>query len=299
MLFRADAIPLDNLADKKSRGFWADVFNRFRRKKIAVFGFFLLLFIFAVCIYGFVGIDYETQVIAQDVPNKQLAPSLEHPFGTDGFGRDILARIIYGSRYSLLIGFSATFFSLLLGGIIGSVAGYFGGAIDNVFMRFMDILIAIPSTLLAIAVVSALGPSLPNLIIAICVADIPNYARIIRSSVLSLRDNEYVEAAIAVGSGHAKIITTHILPNTIAPLIVQATLGVGYAIISASGLSYLGLGVQPPAPEWGNMLSEGQQFIRYSPWQVLFPGLAIMLTVLSLNLLGDGLRDSIDPKMKN
>jgi len=262
-------------------------------------GFIILVFIFIVCIYGFVGLDYDTQVIEQNLRNKLQAPSIEHPFGTDGFGRDIMARVIYGSRYSLLIGFTATFSALFIGGLIGSVSGYFGGATDNVLMRFMDILIAIPSALLAIAVVSALGPSLVNLIIAMSIADIPNYARIIRSSVLSIKENEFVEAAIAVGSGHPRIIYTHILPNTIAPLIVQATLGVGYVIIVASGLSYLGLGIMPPAPEWGNMLSEGQQFIRYSPWLVLFPGLSIMLTVLSLNLLGDGLRDSIDPKLKN
>jgi len=281
------------------RSFWLDVFLRFKRKKLAMLGFILLLLIFIVCIYGFVGLDYDNQVINQSLRNKLQAPSFEHPFGTDGFGRDIMARVIYGSRYSLLIGFSATFSALFIGGLIGSVSGYFGGAPDNVLMRFMDILIAIPSALLAIAVVSALGPSLTNLIIAMSIADIPNYARIIRSSVLSIKENEFVEAAVAVGSGHARIIYTHILPNTIAPLIVQATLGVGYVIIVASGLSYLGLGIMPPAPEWGNMLSEGQQYIRYSPWLVLFPGLSIMLTVLALNLLGDGLRDSIDPKLKN
>ena len=281
------------------RSFWQDVFSRFRRKKLALLGGGVMLFIFAVCLYGFVGLDYETQVINQDLFNRLQPPSLDHPFGTDGFGRDILARVIYGSRYSLLIGFSATFFALLAGGAIGAVAGYFGGKIDNLLMRFMDVLIAIPAVLLAIAIVSALGPSLTNLIIAMCVADIPNYARIIRSSVLSIKENEFVEAAIAVGSSHGRVILTHIFPNTVAPLIVQATLGVGYVIIVAAGLSYLGLGIMPPAPEWGNMLAEGQQFIRYSPWLVLFPGLSIMITVLALNLLGDGLRDSIDPKLKN
>ncbi len=285
--------------DRKSRSLWQDVFFRFKRKKLAIFGLFLLLCIFALCIYGFVGIDYETQVIAQNVRNKLQPPSAEHWLGTDAFGRDIFARIVYGSRYSLLIGFAATFSGLFVGGAIGSIAGYFGGKLDNIIMRCMDILIAIPYTLLAIAIVSALGSNLRNLIIAIAVADIPGYARIIRSSVLSLKDNEFVEAAVAVGSNHRRIILTHIIPNTLAPLIVQATLFVGYDIIVASGLSYLGLGIMPPAPEWGSMLYEGQKYIRYQPWLVLFPGLAIMLTVLALNLLGDGLRDSIDPKLKN
>jgi len=281
------------------RSFWHDVFIRFKRKKFALMGLGLLLFIFGVCLYGFIFLDYETQVINQNLQQRLLSPSLAHPFGTDGFGRDIMARVIYGSRYSLFIGFTATFFSLLVGCVIGSVAGYFGGKTDNILMRLMDVQIAIPSTLLAIAVVSALGGSLINLILAISIADIPNYARIIRSSVLSIKENEYVEAAVAAGSGHTRIMYTHIFPNTIAPLIVQATLGVGYVIIVAAGLSFLGLGIAPPAPEWGNMLSEGQQFIRHSPWLVLFPGLSIMLTVLALNLLGDGLRDSIDPKLKN
>ena len=281
------------------RSFWHDAFIRFKRKKFAMLGFWMLVFIVAVCIYGFLFLDYETQVINQNLPMRLQGPSMDHPFGTDNFGRDILARIVYGSRYSLFIGFTSTFISILLGVIIGSVAGYFGGKTDNILMRFMDIQIAIPSTLLAIAVVSALGPSLINLIVAISIADIPNYARIIRSSVLTVKDNEFVEAAVAVGSSHRRTIFTHILPNTLAPLIVQATLGVGYVIIVAAGLSYLGLGIMPPAPEWGNMLSEGQEVIRHSPWLVLFPGLSIMITVLALNLLGDGLRDSIDPKLKN
>jgi len=285
--------------ERASRGFWKDVFLRFKRRKLAVLGFFLLVFILLVCLYGVIAIDFETQVIEQNVQNRLQPPSLEHPFGTDGFGRDILSRVIYGSRYSLLIGFSAVFFALIIGGTIGTVAGYFGGKTDNIFMRFMDMLIAIPFTLLAIAIVTALGPSLVNLIIAISVADIPGYARIIRSAILSVKDSEFVEASVAVGASHRRVILTHIIPNSLAPIIVHATLGVGFAILAASGLSYLGLGIMPPTPEWGSMLSEGQRHIRYSPWIVIFPGLAIMLTVLALNLLGDGLRDSIDPKLKN
>ena len=259
----------------------------------------LLSIIVVTCGDGYVFIDYDTDVVELDVANKFRTPCAEYPFGTDNLGRDILSRIIYGARYSLIIGFTATIASLFIGSVMGCVAGYFGGKIDNVIMRFTDIFIAIPSTLMAIAVVSALGPSIPNLIIAITIGDIPGYARIIRSAILSIKDNEFVESSVAVGGSHTHIMLTHLFPNTLAVLIVQATLGVGYDIIAASGLSYLGLGIMPPAPEWGAMLSEGQEFIRYYPHLVIFPGLAIVLTVLALNLLGDALRDAIDPTLKD
>lgn len=287
------------LNDEKSRSFWQDVGSRFWTNKKALMGLILLGVIVLTCAYGFFFIDYDNSVIAQNVKNKLQGPSAEHIFGTDGFGRDILARIVYGARYSLIIGFSATIASLTIGSTIGCIAGYFGGKIDNILMRIMDMFIAIPSTLMAIAVVSALGPSLTNLIIAITIGDIPGYARIIRSAVLSIKDNEFVEASVAVGGSSFHIVMTHIFPNTLAALIVQATLGVGYAILTASGLSYLGLGISPPDPEWGAMLSEGQKHIRYSPHVVIFPGLAIVATVLSLNLLGDALRDAIDPTLKD
>jgi len=284
---------------RKSRSLWEETFRRYKKHPIAVGGLVLLLIIIIACFYGILAIDYDTQVVAQDILNKLKPPSREHILGTDHFGRDLFSRILYGSRYSLLIGFTATLFGIVTGGLIGAIAGYFGKGTDNVLMRFMDILIAIPSTLLAIAIVSALGPGLVNIIIAISISDIPGYARVIRSSVLSIKENEFIEASVAVGASHARIIRTHILPNTLAPIIVQATMGVGYDIVAASALSYLGLGIMPPAPEWGSMLFEGQQYIQYQPYLVLFPGLAIMLTVLALNLAGDGLRDSIDPRLKN
>ena len=259
----------------------------------------MLAIIVLMCLYGMIFLDYETQVINQDIPNKLQTPSLAHLFGTDDLGRDIFNRIVYGARYSLFIGFSATIISLSVGSILGCIAGYFGGKTDNIIMRLTDVFIAIPSTLMAIAVVSALGPNFANLIIAIALGDIPGYARIIRSSVLSIRDNEFVEASVAVGGSSIHIMAQHIFPNTLAALIVQATLGVGYVIIAASGLSYLGLGVMPPAPEWGAMLSEAQAQIRYFPHQVIFPGIAIVVTVLALNLLGDALRDAIDPTLKD
>ncbi len=284
---------------QESRSFWQDVGRRFIRNNKTIIGLIMLAIIVLMCLYGMIFLDYETQVINQDIPNKLQTPSLQHLFGTDDLGRDIFNRIVYGARYSLFIGFSATIISLSVGSILGCIAGYFGGKTDNIIMRLTDVFIAIPSTLMAIAVVSALGPNFANLIIAIALGDIPGYARIIRSSVLSIRDNEFVEASVAVGGSSIHIMAQHIFPNTLAALIVQATLGVGYVIIAASGLSYLGLGVMPPAPEWGAMLSEAQAQIRYFPHQVIFPGIAIVVTVLALNLLGDALRDAIDPTLKD
>lgn len=284
---------------QESRSFWQDVGHRFIRNNKTIIGLIMLGVIVLMCVYGMFALDYETDVINQNISNKLQTPSGKHLFGTDALGRDIFNRIVYGARYSLFIGFSSTLISLSVGSILGCIAGYFGGKTDNIIMRLTDVFIAIPSTLMAIAVVSALGPNFANLIIAIALGDIPGYARIIRSSVLSIRDNEFVEASVAVGGSSAHIMAQHIFPNTLAALIVQATLGVGYVIIAASGLSYLGLGVMPPAPEWGAMLSEAQAQIRYFPHQVIFPGLAIVITVLALNLLGDALRDAIDPTLKD
>lgn len=287
------------LGVQESRGFWQDVGHRFIRNNKTIIGLILLGIIVLMCIYGLLFLDYKTEVINMNISSKLQTPSMAHLFGTDDLGRDIFNRIVYGARYSLFIGFSATIISLSVGSLLGCIAGYFGGKTDGIIMRITDVFIAIPSTLMAIAVVSALGPNFANLIIAIAIGDIPGYARIIRSSVLSIRDNEFVEASIAVGGSHAHVMAQHIFPNTLAALIVQATLGVGYVIIAASGLSYLGLGVMPPAPEWGAMLSEAQAQIRYFPHQVIFPGLAIVITVLALNLLGDALRDAIDPTLKD
>lgn len=235
---------------QKSHSFWQDVGYRFIRNNKTIIGLVMLGVIVLMCIYGVIFLDYGADVINQNMAIKLKTPSMEHWFGTDSFGRDIFNRIVYGARYSLFIGFSSTIISLTIGSILGCIAGYFGGKIDNIIMRITDVFIAIPSTLMAIAVVSALGPNFANLIIAIALGDIPGYARIIRSSVLSIKDNEFVEASVAVGGSSAHIMAQHIFPNTLAALIVQATLGVGYVIIAASGLSYLGLGVMPPAPEW-------------------------------------------------
>lgn len=284
---------------RKRRTFLQDVWYRFKKEKLALLGLVILAVIFLIAIIGNFTIDYDNTVIKQDIANKFLPCSSEHIFGTDGFGRDIWARIVWGARYSLLIGFSTSIIGLIVGGIIGAVAGYKGGVIDAVFMRIIDMFIALPTTILAIAIVSVLGPNLFNLIVAISIANVPSYARLTRSSVLTIKDNEFIEASTAVGGNGLHIMIHHILPNILAPLIVQFTLGVGFNITSAAGLSYLGLGVVPPNPEWGNMLSEGKDIMRYNSNLVVFPGLFIMLTVLALNLVGDGLRDAVDPKLKN
>jgi peptide/nickel transport system permease protein len=221
-----------------------------------------------------------------------------YPLGADDLGRDILSRLIWGGRISLLIGFSAVMVAMVLGVLIGLVAGYFGGWLDALIMRFIDILLAFPAILLAITIVASLGPGLRNSMLAVSIVGIPYYARIVRSSVLSLREQEFVHAARLIGATHWRILAQHVLPNTLAPLIVAATLDVGFMITAAAGLSFLGLGAQPPIAEWGVMLSQGRQFIRNAPHLSILPGTAIFLVILALNFLGDGLRDALDPRLR-
>lgn len=284
-------------ASTRKRSPWRDVWFRLRRNKAALFGMFIifLLFFFAATasIIAPYGID------DQDLMRGIQKPGPGFPMGTDNFGRDIMSRIIYGSRISLMVGFISVSISMIVGGALGSIAGYFGGKLDNIIMRGMDILLAIPSILLAISIVSALGPGLVNVMIAVGISSIPSYARIVRASVITLKDQEFVEAARSVGASNFRIITKHLIPNSLAPIIVQATLGVASAILSAAGLSFIGLGIQPPTPEWGAMLSTGRGYIRDFPHMTAFPGLAIMLTIFGLNLFGDGLRDALDPRLKN
>src|SRR5262245_58067883 len=226
------------------------------------------------------------------------APSLAHPMGTDRFGRDVLARVIWAGRLSLPVGFVSVVIGAVLGVALGLIAGYYGGQLDAVIMRFVDLLLAFPGILLALAIVAVLGPSLLNLMIAVGISSIPDYVRITRGTVLSVKEHEFVLAARTVGSRSSAIILRHILPNVLAPLIVLGTLGMAAAIITGSALSFLGLGIRPPTPEWGNMLSEGREFLQHAWWVAFFPGLAIMVTVFAINLLGDGLRDALDPRMK-
>lgn len=225
-------------------------------------------------------------------------PSRDHPLGTDWAGRDILSRIIHGSRISLQVGFVVVGIAMILGIILGAVSGFYGGIADNIIMRIVDIILAIPNILLAISLAAALGPGLVNVMIAVGVGTVPAFARVVRASVLTLREQEFVEAARAVGANDIRIIFRHILPNCLAPIIVQATLAMAGAILSAAGLSFLGLGIERPKPEWGTMLNEAQaDFLNY--WHIsVFPGLAIVIVVLALNMMGDGLRDAFDPRLK-
>ena len=275
-----------------------EVWMRLKKNKQAMLGLIIFIAIVLLAVAAPLFIDYDAQVVAQDIGNKLSAPSREHPLGTDGYGRDVLARLIYGARISITIGVVTAFCALLTGGLIGAVAGFYKGKIDNILMRIMDVFLSLPSTLLAIAVIAALGSSIINLMIAVAVSYVPIYARVIRSSVLSIRNKEFIESARAIGTSDFRIIYKHIIPNAIGPVIVQATLGVGEIIIAAAGFSFLGLGIEPPLPEWGKMLSEGREVIRSMPSQVIYPGLCILITVLSLNLLGDGLRDALDLRLK-
>lgn len=281
----------------KKRGQWGEVWKRLKRNKMAIFG----LGIFAILVFLAVFADFIAPYgyDDQDPVNRAfLVPCAAFPFGTDNLGRCILSRVIYGARISLQVGIIAVGISAVLGGIIGSIAGFYGNRTDNILMRLMDVLLAIPGILLAITISATLGPGLTNAVIAVGISGTPAFARVVRASVLSVRGNEYIEAARAINASDLRIITRHILPNIMAPVIVQATLNIATAIMTAASLSFLGVGVQPPIPEWGAMLSQARGFLRDYPHTVIFPALAILLTVFAINLLGDGLRDALDPRLK-
>lgn len=272
------------------------VMRSLTKSPLAMFGLIVVVLLMLCAIFADVIAPYP--YAKQNLMQTFEEPSAEHWFGTDEFGRDIFSRVIYGARISLFVGFIAVGIAMLFGGTLGAVAGYYGGKLDNVIMRCMDVLLSIPSTVLAISIVAALGPGLFNLMIAVGISTTPAYARVMRGSVLSVRGQEFVEAGRAVGSSDARIILRHIIPNCMAPIIVQSTLGVANAILSAAGLSFIGLGIQPPVPEWGAMLSGARAYIRDYAYMTLFPELAIMITIMALNFLGDGLRDALDPKLK-
>jgi len=282
----------------KKRSELKGIWIRLKKNKAAIFGLILFTLILCTAIFADVIADYETKVKFQEPVKRLESPSAEHIFGRDEYGRDIFARIVHGSRLSLQVGVIAVGVALLIGGSLGAVAGFYGGLVDNTIMRAMDIFLAIPNIMLAITIMAALGASNFNLMLSIGLSVVPNYARIVRSAVLSVKDQEFIEAARAAGARNGTIILTEVLPNCMAPIIVQVTLNVATAILSTSTLSFIGLGIQPPAPEWGNMLAGGRPYLRDAPHLCIFPGLAIVLTILSLNLLGDGLRDALDPKLK-
>lgn len=285
----------------KHRTLAQSVWKRFRKNKLAMLGLVVLSFMVLLAVGVSVFGDYSTATKVAPLNGLQ-SPSSEHWFGTDHLGRDVFMRVLFGARVSLLWGLLSVLVALVFGTVIGATCGYFGGRVDTIIMRIVDIFMAIPAIILAIAVVAALGdvlPSLVNLLIAISVANIPRFARIVRSAVMSVKGQDYIEAATSFGSSNIRIIARHVIPNCLAPLIVSTTLSVGGSILTIAAMSFMGLGVQPPTPEWGYMMSEAQVQMRYHPNLILYPGLAIALTVMSFNLLGDGLRDALDPKLKN
>jgi peptide/nickel transport system permease protein len=274
----------------------AELWRRLRKNRAAVMGagvvgiFVLLAFLAPVLV------PYDpTQGVLQD---RLLSSSAAHWFGTDELGRDLFSRILYGARISLQIQIVAVVLALIVGVVLGSVGGYLGGRVDNLIMRCMDVLLAFPSIFLALAIIAALGPGLFNLMLAAGISSIPAFARIVRASILSLKEREFVEAALALGSGANRVMFRHLLPNCLAPLIVQSTLRMATVLLTASGLSFLGLGVQPPTPEWGAMLSNARSYLIVAPHVATIPGLAIMFVVVGFNLFGDGLRDTLDPRLR-
>lgn len=271
------------------------LWKRLRKNKAAVVGgFFILLFIVVSIVGPFLTTQDPTAV---KVLNKLQPPSAEHWFGTDNYGRDIFTRIIHGMALTLRVGFLSVAIGGSIGVVLGIVSGYYGGRVDTIIMRVMDVLLAFPGILLALAIVSVLGGSLQNVIIAVAIFSVPAFARIVRGSTLSVRKLEYIDAVKALGASDFRIIFKHILPNVMSPIIVQATLRIATAVLTASGLSFLGLGAQPPTPEWGAMLSDGRNYMADAPHVILFPGIMIVIVVLAFNIFGDGLRDALDPKM--
>ncbi len=272
--------------------------RRFFRNKAALLGLIYMVVLLFTAVFADKLFDYDTIVIRNNISERLIPPCAAHWFGTDDLGRDIFARVVHGARLSLTISFSAVALALVVGGIIGLFAAYYGGFVDELLMRLTDIFIAVPTTLMCIILVAALGSSSLNLILALGLASMPTFARVVRSAVLTVRDEEYITSARALGARDSEIVTKHVLPNCMGPILVQTTLRIASAIYNTSALSFLGLGIAQPAPEWGGMLSAGRNYIRTASYISLIPGLAIMLTVLALNLMGDGIRDAIDPKLK-
>lgn len=275
----------------------AAVIKRLRKNKTAMFGLFIFTLLALSAIFAPLLSPYGYATL--DMKHAFQGPSAAHWFGTDDLGRDIFTRILYGGRYSLTIGIISVSFALVAGVVIGTIAGYFGGRADNLIMRFLDIFQSIPGLILTIAISAALGSGFDKTILALSISRIPSFARVLRASIMRVREQEYLEAAESIRCGKFRIIMKYVLPNSLAPLIVEATMGVANTVLTAASLSYIGLGVQPPTPEWGAMLSGAKGYIRDYSYMLTFPGLFIAITVLCLNMLGDGLRDALDPRLKN
>jgi peptide/nickel transport system permease protein len=283
-------------ADRVSAGLWRDAGRRLARDRAALIGLAVVAILIVVAIIAPSVTPYPPN--DQSFRIKLEAPSAEHLLGTDEFGRDVFSRILVGTRVALGVGIVPVVIALIIGVSLGLVAGYFGGGIDQVLMRLIDILLAFPWLLLAIGIMAILGPGIQNVVIAVAIVYIPAFARIVRGSVLSIKEKEYVEAARAMGQPTSRILVRHVLANAWAPIIVLSTLSIGQAIIYAAGLSFIGLGTQPPDADWGVMLTSGREYLRDAPWLGFFPGLAILITVLAFNLFGDGLRDALDPRLR-
>ncbi|MBQ8591075.1 MAG: ABC transporter permease [Firmicutes bacterium] len=281
---------------KKSR--LSEIWRQFRKNKAAVFGLVVLLIIILAACSADLFWDYQKDACDLNIPERLQKPSAEHILGTDEMGRDILCRLVYGARVSLRVGICAATFALLVGGTLGCIGGYYGGKVDNLIMRVTDVLLSIPGLLLAIAIMSAFKTTEFFLALALGISYISKFTRIVRSSILSVRDEEYIVAARAIGAKDSTIILRHILLNCMAPILVQYALAIGTRILSVSTLSYIGMGIQAPTPDWGNMLSGARTYIRGNSYLVMGPGMALLLTICSFNLIGDGLRDALDPKLK-
>ncbi len=278
---------------------WRAVWLRFRKNVPAMIGLFMLLFLVLVSGTANLWLDYDAQAVVQNMRIRLQPPSAEHIFGTDQFGRDVFARVVFGARISMLVGLVTITLALSIGSLIGSVAGFYGGRVGNVLMRCMDVLLSIPAILLAISIVAALGNGVVNLIIALTVSSVPRFAYIVRSTVLTIKDQEFIEAARAYGSPNSRIILRHVMPNVMGIMTVQATTNMANSILLISSLSFVGLGLSSSIPEWGAMLSTAKQYMRHNAYLIFFPGVAIVTAVMALNLIGDGLRDALDPKLKN
>lgn len=282
----------------RTREQFAEFWRRFRKNKSAVAGLVILVLLVGMALFADLIVPY-ARCVEQVGADRLQGPSAAHFFGTDEFGRDLFARVVHGSRYSLFIGVATSLMALVAGAVLGASAGYFGGMVDNVICRIIDVFMCVPPILLSLAVVAALGTSVRNLIIAITISCIPGNVRLIRSVVLTVAEQDYVDVARSYGASNARIIFRYVLPNAMGPIIVNTTMAISDMILSAAGLSFIGMGIQPPSPEWGALLSAAQTYIFTSPYLLVFPGLFIILSSLSFNLVGDGLTDALDPKLKD